>query len=84
MKGKKGDNMNVKICGYDVSINAKHFYQDKKSKRATLELLNYLSLILDEAADNYERNCYEDNAKIVNRYSDELYKICRDNGLYKA
>lgn len=76
--------MKVRICNYDVSISAKHFWQDKKSKRATLELLNYLSIMLDEAANNYEKEGYDDNAKIVNQYSDELYNVCRDNNLYKA
>lgn len=76
--------MKIKMCGYDVSISAKHSWQDKKSKRVTLELLNHLSILLGEAADNYEREGFYSSAKIVNRYSDELYDICRDNGLYKA
>lgn len=76
--------MNIKLCGYDVSISAKHPYQEKKSKRATLELLNYLSIMLDEAAENYERDYFEDSANRINKFSDELYEICRDKGLYKA
>lgn len=76
--------MKIKMCGYDVSISAKHSWQDKKSKRATLELLNYLSIILDEAAENYDKEGIASVAKTVNRYADEIYDICRDNGLYKA
>lgn len=76
--------MRIKLCGYDVSISAKHLWQDKKSKKATLELLNYLSIILDEATENYQKEGYEGNAKTSQRYSDELYKICSDNGLYKG
>ena len=67
-----------------MSISAKHTWQDKKSKRATLELLNYLSIILDEAAENYEKEEIHSVAKKVNYYSDELYNICRDNGLYNS
>ena len=75
--------MKITMCGYDVSISAKHSWQDKKSKRATLELLNHLSILFDEAAKNYEKDGFE-QAKKVNQYANELYEICRDNGLYKA
>ena len=76
--------MKITMCGYDVSISAKHSWQDKKSKRATLELLNYLSILFDEAAENYEKDGFEQGAKKANQYSDELYEICNNNGLYKA
>lgn len=76
--------MKITMCGYDVSISAKHSWQGKKSKRATLNLLNYLSILLDEAAENYEKDGFEHGAKKVNQYADELYEICRDNGLYSS
>ena len=76
--------MIITMCGYDVSISAKHSWQEKKSKRATLELLNYLIILFDEAAENYEKDGFEQCAKKVNQYLDELYEICNNNGLYKA
>lgn len=74
--------MNISLCGYDVSISAKHSWQEKKSKKATLELLNYLSIILDEASENKEKEGY--SPKTTERYANELYEICKDNGLYKG
>lgn len=75
--------MKIKLCNYEVSISAKHMWQDKKSKQATLELLNYLSMVLEIASEKYESDGYDESAKITYRYSDELYVICSENGLYK-
>lgn len=76
--------MNVKMCGYDVSISARHIWQDKKSKQATLEFLNYLSIVLEEASNNYRKEGLETAAATLCNYSDELYDICKDNGLYNS
>lgn len=74
--------MKVNICGYEVSISAKHPWQDKKSKTATLELLNYLSMQLDNSAYYDKSRGYDSLAKTNERYADELYKICDENNLY--
>lgn len=73
--------MKVNMCGYEVSISAKHPWMDKATKKSTLQLLNYISIILDEASENYKKEGY--SAKTTERYADELYIICKDNGLYK-
>ena len=76
--------MKIKMCDYEVSISAKHLWQDKKSKWATLELLNYLSLMLEIASEKYKDDGYDGAGNVIYRYSDELYDICKDNGLYKG
>lgn len=70
------------MCGYEVSINAKHVWQDKNSKRATLELMNYLSIALSAAADDAKTNGYDSLVGIYENYADELYYQCDENGLY--
>ena len=74
--------MKVNICGYDVSISAKHKWQSKGTKAAALDFLNYLSIILGDAAKNYKSSGYDKLAETTKEYSDSLYEFCKDNGLY--
>ena len=74
--------MKVNICGYDVNISAKHEWQNKGTKVTTLEFLNHLSIILDEASENYKNSGYDKVAETTEKYADSLYEFCKDNGLY--
>lgn len=76
--------MKIKMLGYDVSISAKHEWQDKKSKQATLELLNYISLLTEIASQKYKEGGYDKAAQTIYDYSNEIYEVCKDNGLYKG
>lgn len=75
--------MKINMLGYEVSISARHLWQDKKSKQATLELLNYISLITELASEKYKDSGYDKVANALYDYSNEIYEICKDNGLYK-
>lgn len=74
--------MKVNICGYDVSLTAKHPWMQKADKTSTMEFLNHLSIMLDEAAHSYNIDGFEHNAKACRLYSDLLYDFCREHGLY--
>ena len=76
--------MKIKMLGYDVSISAKHEWQDKKSKQATLELLNYICMLTEIASDKYKDGGYDNAAQTIYNYSIEIYEVCKDNGLYKG
>lgn len=74
--------MKLNICGYDVSISAKHQWMDKATKHSTMEFLNYLSIILDEATESYRQTGYVESAKTCHQYSNELYDFNKKHGLY--
>lgn len=74
--------MKVNICGYEVSLTAKHPWMEKADKTSTMEFLNYLSIVLDEAAGSYKTAGYEHNAKTCELYSNQLYDFNREHGLY--
>lgn len=74
--------MKVTLGSFEVSINAKHSWQHCQNKKATLEFLNYLSVIFSEASDNYKKEDYEHLAKTSENIRKELYNICDAHGLY--
>lgn len=74
--------MKVNICGYEVSLTAKHPWMQKADKTSTMEFLNYLSIVLDEAANSYNIDGHEHNAKTCELYSNQLYDFNREHGLY--
>lgn len=75
--------MKINMLGYEVSISARHYWQDKNSKQATLELLNYISLLTEIASEKYKESGYDNAAKTIYDYSNEIYEVCNNNGLYK-
>ena len=75
--------MKVKINGYEVSISAKHMWQDKATKRSTLEFLNELSIVYGEASSYNKEQGYEQIAKDYRSTSNELYEVNSKHGLYK-
>lgn len=74
--------MKVNICGYDVSISAKHPWMVKACKESTMEFLNYLSIVLDEASASYRQTGYDESAKTCHQYANELYDFNKEHGLY--
>lgn len=74
--------MKVNICGYEVSLTAKHPWMEKADKTSTMQFLNYLSIILDEAAHSYNIGGFEQNAKACELHSNQLYEFNKEHGLY--
>lgn len=74
--------MKVNICGYEVSLSAKHPWVDKASKYSTMEFLNFLSIVLDEASASYRQAGYDGSAKACQQYANELYDFNKEHGLY--
>ena len=74
--------MKVNIGGYEVSISARHSWMEKANKQSTLEFLNYLSIIFDEAAASYANGGYDGNQKTCHKIADDLYDFNREHGLY--
>lgn len=74
--------MKVNIGGYEVSISAKYSWMDKASKHSTLEFLNYLSIIFDEASASYANDGYDDLKKACYKIADDLYNFNNEHGLY--
>ena len=74
--------MKVNICGYYVTLSAKHPWMDKANKYSTMEFLNYLSIVLDEASRSYNEAGYYGSAKTCSRYADDLYNFNKEHGLY--
>ncbi len=72
----------VNIGGYEVSISAKHSWMEKANKQSTLEFLNYLSIIFDEAAVSYASGGYDSAKRSCNKIADNLYEFNREHGLY--
>ena len=83
MEGLNGDNMKVVINGYEVSISAKHVWQRRQSKQATLEFLNELSIIYSEASEFNNNKNYTQLAMTYRKTSDYLYDFNNEQGLYK-
>ncbi len=82
MEGLNGDNMKVVINGYEVLILAKHVWQRKATKQATLEFLNELSIIYSEASEFNNNKNYTWTATAYRKASDDLYGFNNKQGLY--
>ena len=78
-----GKNMRVEINGYEVSLSAKHIWQDKASKLASLEFLNELSIVYSEASSYNKEHGYEATAKSYSETSNSLYEVNSAHGLYE-
>ena len=74
--------MKVNIGGYEVSITAKHSWMKKANKQSTLEFLNFLSIIFDEAAASYANAGCDASKRTSNKIADDLYEFNREHGLY--
>lgn len=74
--------MKVNINGYEVSISAKHSWMDKANKHSTLEFLNYLSIVFEEAAHSYRIDGYDGSERICQKIADDLYEFNKEHGLY--
>ena len=75
--------MKVNIGGYEVSLSAKHSWMDKATKQSTLEFLNYLSIIFDEASSSYANSGYDGSQKTCHKIADDLYNFNNEHGLYR-
>lgn len=75
--------MKVIINGYEVSLAAKHVWQEKASKNATLEFLNELSIVYSEASQFNKDKNYTQTAKSYLDTSNDLYNFNNKRGLYK-
>lgn len=75
--------MKVIINGYEVSLAAKHVWQEKASKNATLEFLNELSIVYSEASQFNKDKNYTQIAKSYLDTSNDLYNFNNKRGLYK-
>ena len=74
--------MKVNIGGYEVSISAKHSWMEKSNKQSTLEFLNYLSIIFDEASASYANAGYDGSKRTCQKIADDLYNFNKEHGLY--
>ena len=74
--------MKVIINGYEVSVSAKHVWQEKASKKSTLEFLNELSIVYSEASEYNKNKGYSQTADTYNKTSDNLYDFNNGHGLY--
>lgn len=80
--------MKIIIGNYDVEISAKLSFRARSSKQDTLNFLNYLSLIFDDASEfqkvqngnpySYACACAKESKQI----SKDLFEFCKEQGLY--
>ena len=79
---KKASKVTVNIDGLEVEIRAKGLTSKQFNLIDTLHTLNYLSIVLAEAADGNQR--YYGTQDIGRRAdSKRLYEVCKELGLYK-
>lgn len=74
--------MKIIINGYEVSVSAKHVWQEKASKQSTLEFLNELSIVYSEASEYNKETGYSQIADTYKEASDNLYVFNNEHGLY--
>lgn len=75
--------MKVKLGINDINITAKYVWKDKADKQSTLSFLSYLSSVFYEASEWNKEHGYDACADTLREKGQELYKICKESGLYK-
>lgn len=77
--------MRIELEGYEIEIKARFIGEERSTKKRVLEIINTLSILYGESAElngMTQDKVYQDYAEIQRKRSKELFKICRDNGLY--
>lgn len=74
--------MEMRLGIYDVKVSAKQFWEVKGSKKTTLDFLSYLSSALYEASQWNREHGYEATADKLKNEGYQLYRICKEAGLY--
>ncbi len=74
--------MKLTINGYEVEIKAKHTYESRVNKKATMDLLNLISIWASAAAKWTEEQSYPALAESYENAGDEIYKVLAAEGLY--
>lgn len=82
---KKASKVTVNIDGLEVEIRAKGLESKQFNLIDTLHILNYLSIVLSEAADGNQRifGIHESDERGRRADSKRLYEVCKELGLYK-
>ena len=75
--------MKLIIDGYEVSITARHVWQEKGCNKSTLEFLNELSIVYEEASHYNKSAGYARTAEIYQHTSNDIYVFNNEHGLYK-
>lgn len=74
--------MKIYINNMEVEIKAKHVFESRYNKAATLAMLNQISIAYSEAAKMFEQEGALALSEDYNETADIIYNVCSENGFY--
>lgn len=75
--------MKIIIDGCEIEIKAKSVGKKRYNKTDTMYVLNTLSILAHEAADNYDKEGCNHFANRARDVANMIYDLLEENGLYK-